>query len=583
MLSLLPTPTIDPSGATRRALLKALTLVSAAGIVAGCASPIAPSADTVYLDGKVITVDKAFSIAQAVAVKDGRFIGVGTTDAMRRHVGPNTRVVDLEGRTVIPGLMDGHSHMIGAGTAETTAQVIRAKTVAQAQAIIMDFVKAKQVPPGQWVQTSRWHPPSQLREQRYLTRQELDAAVPNHPVFVQTVGHFATANTKALEIAGITHATQDPVGGKIYRDASGEATGLLEETAIELVEGKIPRPTSEQLIAQLVAAQRIYNQSGITSTVDAALSEEEIRTYFAVAESRQASVRAGLMWKPGAGTAVEFERALKAVGFRDNTGNDWVRLAGIKIVSDGGMTLKSAYTREAYAGEPHNHGTLALDPAAYKQSVLLANRHGWRVGTHAVGDAAIDLVLDAYAAADEDKSIKGNRFVIIHGSLMTRDQIVRAGQLGVRVDAQNVFMWDKAATVERYMSPVLAQRAVPSRWLVDTLGFEGTAAGMDNQVNTLNPFIGLYIMVARKDPSGKVYGADQALTREEALRLYKNAGPYYTFEERKKGSIEFGKFADMVVLSANYLSVPEARIKDIKPLQTIVDGKVVYESADAAR
>jgi predicted amidohydrolase YtcJ len=580
MPTLLPTPTNNPFGATRRTLLKALSALSAAGMLTACASPIASSADTVYLDGKMITVDKAFTIAQAVAVKDGRFIGVGTTDDMRRHVGPNTRVVDLGGRTVIPGLMDSHSHMIGAGTAQTTAQVIRAKTVAQAQEIIADFVKAKQLPPGQWVQTSRWHPPSQLREQRYLTRQELDAAVPNHPVFVQTVGHFAMANSQALQVAGITRATQDPVGGKIYRDADGEATGLLEETAIELVEGKIPKPSSEQLIAQLIAAQRIYNQSGITSTVDAALSQEEIRTYFAVAERGQASVRTGLMWKPGAGTADQFERALKAVPFKDNTGNDWVRLAGIKIVSDGGMTLKSAYTREAYAGDPHNHGTLALDPVAYKQSVQLANRHGWRVGTHAVGDAAVDLVLDAYAAADKDKSIKDHRFVVIHGSLMTRDQIVRAKQLGVRVDAQNVFMWDKAATVERYMGPVMAQRAVPSRWLVDTLGFEGTAAGTDNQVNTLNPFVGLYIMVTRKDPTGRVFGADQALTRQEALRLYTNAGPYYTFEERKKGSIEVGKFADMVVLSADYLTVPEAGIKDIKAVQTIVDDKVVDESAD---
>ena len=141
------------------------------------------------------------------------------------------------------------------------------------------------------------------------------------------------------------------------------------------------------------------------------------------------------------------------------------------------MTLRSAYTRQAYAGEPDNHGTLAVDAAAYKQSVLLANRYGWRVGTHAVGDAAVDLVLDAYTAADKDKSIKDSRYIIIHGSLMTREQILRAKQLGVRVDAQNIFMWDKAAAVERNMGTALANRAVPSRWLVDTLGIEGTAAG----------------------------------------------------------------------------------------------------------
>jgi predicted amidohydrolase YtcJ len=560
--------------------LKALTSLVALSVIVACATLWAPSADTVYVNGKVITADKTFTIAQAVAVKDGKFVGVGTSDEMRRYASPTTRVVDLKGRAVIPGLMDSHTHMLGAGAADTRAPLFRARTVAEAQAILGDFIKSKNVPPGEWVQTSGWHPPSQLLERRYLTRQEIDAVAPNHPVFVQTVGHFAMANTKALEIAGITRSTPDPVGGKIYRDPNGEATGLLEETAIDLVEHKIPRPTFEQVIAQLVTAQRIYNRSGITSTIDAALSEEQMRAYFVVAERKQASVRAGLMWRPGAGTAEEFERALKAAKFKENQGDDWVRVAGIKIVSDGGMTLRSAYTRQAYAGEPHNHGTLAVDAAAYKQSVLLANRYGWRVGTHAVGDAAVDLVLDAYTAADKDKSIKESRFVIIHGSLMAHEQIRRARLLGVRVDAQNIFMWDKAAAVERNMGIALAHRAVPSRWLVDTLGVAGTAAGTDNPVNILNPFVGLYVMVTRKDPTGKVYGADQALTREEALRLYTNAGPYYTFDERRKGSIEVGKLADMVVLSADYLTVPEDQIKDIKPVMTIVNDKVVHAAAD---
>lgn len=560
--------------------LKALSSLATLSVITACASFSAPSADTVYVNGKIITVDKAFTIAQAVAVKDGKFVGVGTSDEMRRYASPTTRVVDLKGRAVIPGLMDSHTHMIGAGTAETRAPLFRAKTVAQAQAIIGEFISSKKVPPGEWVQTSGWHPPSQLREQRYLTRQEIDSVAPNNPVFVQTVGHFAMANTKALEIADITRATRDPVGGKIFRDPNGDATGLLEETAIDLVEHKIPRPTFEQVVAQIVLAQRVYNQSGITSAIDAALSEEQMRAYFTVAQRKQASVRTGLMWRPSAATAQEFERALQAAQFKENQGDDWVRVSGIKIVSDGGMTLRSAYTRQAYAGEPSNHGTLALDPAAYKQSVLLANRHGWRVGTHAVGDAAVDLVLDAYAAADKDKSIKDSRYVVIHGSLMAREQIVRAKQLGIRVDAQNVFMWDKAAAVERNMGAALANRAVPSRWLVDILGVEATAAGTDNQVNILNPFVGLYIMVTRKDPTGKVYGADQALTREEALRLYTNAGPYYTFDERRKGAIEVGKLADMVVLSADYMTVADAQIKDIKPVLTIVDDKVVYAAAD---
>ena len=562
----------------RRVLLKSLAAASAVVGLMSCANKAQTGADTVYLNGKVITADKAFSIAQAMAVKDGRFVGVGSSAEMQKYVADNTRVVDLQGKTVIPGLMDSHSHMNGAGTAETTAQVIAAKTVADAQAIIAAFIKAKNVPPGKWVQTSRWHPPSQLKEQRYLTRQELDAVAPNNPVYVQTVGHFAMANTKALELAGITRDTKNPVGGKIYRDANGDATGLLEETSIDLVTNKIPNPTFEELVTQTIAAERIYNRSGITSTVDAAVSEEQIRVYFTVAERQLASVRTAVMWLSRAASAAEFEQTLKAAKYKDNSGNDWVRTAGIKIISDGGMSLKSAYIRDAYADDPHNHGMLALDPIVYKQNVRLANKYGWRIGTHAVGDAAIDLVLDGYEGASNDDSIKNKRFILIHGSLITPDQIVRAKKLGVRVDAQNIFMWDKAATVERFMGPTLANRAVPTKLLMDTLGYEGTAAGTDNPVNILNPFIGMYIMVTRQDPRGKVYGADQAVTREQALRLYTNAGPYYTFEEQKKGAIEVGKFADMVVLSADYLSVPEAEIKDIKPLQTIVNDKVVYDA-----
>jgi hypothetical protein len=571
----------EVADAGRRLFLQSAIASAGTLALASCASNPGSAADTVYVNGRIITADKHFSIAQAVAITGGRFVAVGTNEEILKLAGPNTFKVDLGGKTVIPGLIDSHTHMDGAGTAETAAQLSRAKTIAEAQATIADFIKAKNVPPGVWVRTGRWHPPSQLKEQRYLTRQELDAVAPNNPVYVQTVGHFAMANSKALELAGITNATKNPVGGKIYRDANGEATGLLEETAIDLVTQKIPVPTFEEMIAQNIAAQRIYNRSGITGTVVGGLTEEQIRVYFEVASRGQSSVRAGVMWKPAPGTAAQFEQALRQAKYKDNSGNDWVRTAGIKLVSDGGMTLKSAYIREAYADDPHNHGTLALDPVEYKKSVVLANRYGWRVGTHAVGDAAVDLVLDAYEGADLDRSIKGKRFIIIHGSLITPDQVVRAKHLDVRVDFQNIFMWDKAATVERFMGSKLADRAIPSKLLLDTLGYEATAAGTDNEVNILNPFVGLYIMVTRKDPRGHVYGADQALTREQALRLYTNAGPYYTFEESKKGSIEPGRFADMVVLSADYLTVPEQEIKEIKPLQTIVDGKVVYDAARA--
>lgn len=569
----------DPASTRARHLAITSLAIAAAVLAAGCAHRPAAEPDVAYVNGRIITADKSFSIAQAVAIKDGSFVAVGTDERIRQLIAPQTRVVDLQGRTVVPGLMDAHTHMDGAGTVETTAQVIKARTVAEAQAIIGDFIRTKAIPAGQWVQTSRWHPPSQLKEQRYLTRQELDAVAPNHPVYVQTVGHFAMANSKALAAAGITRDTPDPVGGKIHRDDSGEPTGVVESSALQLVEKIIPPPSFEQRVPQNIAGQRAYNRSGITSTVVAGLNEEQIKAYYAAAERGQSTVRAGMIWLFPAAAAPDFEARLKAAPFKDGQGNDWARVAGIKLVSDGGMTLKSAYIRGNYANEPNNHGMVAVDPESYVRMVRVANRSGWRVHTHAVGDAAVDLTLKAYAAANADSSIAGRRFSVVHGSLVAADQIETARSLDVRIDAQNAFLWDKAGTVERYMGPLLANRAVPTRRLIDVLGMERTSAGTDNEVNLLNPFIGMYLMVTRKDPRGVVYGADQKISREEALRLYTNAGPYLPFEEKRKGSIEVGKLADMVVLSADYLSVHEEKIKGIVAMETIVGGRSVYRAA----
>jgi predicted amidohydrolase YtcJ len=563
-------------------IVLAATLSACIGL-SGCAQLPQGSADAVYLDGNIITVDKAFSVAQAVAIKDGKFIRVGRTDEVRGLVGPGTRVVNLGEKTVLPGLMDSHTHMDGAGTWDTTAQVGDAGTVAEALAIIKDFVASKKVPAGKWVETSAWHPLAQLQEHRYLTRQELDATVPNNPIFVQTVAHFAMVNSKALQLAGIARDTPNPVGGRIHRDASGEATGVLEATAIEMVAKIIPPPSHEELVSQMISAERIYNRSGITSAVVADLKENQVKAFLSVAERGQASVRVGLFWNLNTGDPAEFERKLKGAPFKDDPSNDWARVSGLKFIADGGMTLRSAFLREHYANEPHNHGTRSVDPVAYEREVILANRLGWRVHTHAVGDAAVDLVLKAYTAANADKSIAQKRFSIVHGSLSTPEQIRAAKQLGVRVDAQNAFLWDKAKTAERFLGPDLVQRAVPTRNLLDILGFAGTAAGTDHEVNILNPFISMYLMVTRKDPRGIVFGADQKVSRVEALRLYTNSGPYLTFEENKKGSIESGRLADMVVISADYLKVPEEQIKDIVPLQTIVGGKVVYDAADARK
>jgi predicted amidohydrolase YtcJ len=265
-------------------------------------------------------------------------------------------------------------------------------------------------------------------------------------------------------------------------------------------------------------------------------------------------------------------------GASSGFGDDWLKLGGIKILYDGGMTLKTAMMREAYPDSHDDfHGIAQMTPERLKQLVSIANAYNWRVGIHVVGDLGIDHALDAFDAADREKSIKDRRFILIHASLIRPEQMERAHRLGVRADFQNVFMWDKAATVERFLGKATADRAVPTRTMIDKMGLDSLGAGTDFPVNPINPFLNMYIMVTRKDPAGHVYGASEAISREQALRLYTSAASRYMFEEARKGTLEVGKLADLAVLSADIMSIPEDQIKDIKAELTVVGGKVVFQ------
>ena len=535
-------------------------------------------ADLILHGGKVVTLDKRSSIAQAVAIRDGKFLAVGSDADVKRFSGPSTKVIDLAGRTVVPGLNDSHTHFRAAGLALYTVNMRNVKSVAEAQAAIKEFAAKKK--PGEWIVGGAWHPPSQLAEKRYLTRQEIDSVAPGNPVFLPTVGHFVMANSRALQVAGITRDTKNPEGGTIERDPAGEATGVLIGAAIELLTKAVPDWTLEEQLAQYKAGMRFLNSNGITSTVEGGIDAADIRVLRQLVNKGEQTVRVGAMYRPDPSVAADlgkWEQAMKANGASSGFGDEWLRFAGVKLAMDGGMTLRTALTRSAYPNDPKYFGMAYLNPERFAQLVEIADRYGWRVGVHVVGDKAADVALDAYEALDKKSPIAGKRFVLIHASLIQRDQMERAKKLGVRTDIQNIFMWDKAATVERFLGKETADRAVPTRTLIDVLGIENVGAGTDFPVNTVNPFLNMYVMVTRKDPNGTVYGAKEAIGREEALRLYTTSPAHYTFEEGIKGSIEPGKLADLVVLSADLLTVPAESIKDITAHTTIAGGKVVYQ------
>ncbi|WP_376698614.1 amidohydrolase [Bradyrhizobium aeschynomenes] len=535
------------------------------------------SPDLVLVNGKVLTLDEQSSVTEAIAVRDGKILAVGNSASMRALAGARTQVLDLAGKTVVPGLIDTHAHFRAAGLGDYVVIMGRAKTVADALEAIKAFVAKRK--PGEWIVGGAWHPPSQLAEKRYLTRQEIDSVAPDNPVYLRTVGHFSMANSMALQKAGVDKTTANPDGGSFERDAAGELTGLLLETAIDRVEKAVPPWTEEDEIRQFTIAERALNSFGITSAVEGATEARDIRTLQKLAASGRATLRTGLMYRPEPPADLNaWDAIMSGNGAASGFGDDWVRFAGIKIFYDGGMTLKTALMRDVYPDSHDNyHGIAQQTPERLAQLVSICNRHGWRVGVHVVGDLGIDQVLDAFEAADKERSIKDRRFVLIHASLIRPEQMERARKLGLRVDFQNVFMWDKAATVERFLGRPTADRAVPTKTLIETMGLDNLGAGSDFPVNPINPFLNMYIMVTRKDPSGKVYGAAEAISREQALRLYTSAASRYTFDETRKGTIQPGRLADFTVLSADYMTVPDEQIKDIKADITLVGGKIVFQ------
>ncbi|MEH2549126.1 putative amidohydrolase YtcJ [Bradyrhizobium sp. AZCC 2262] len=539
--------------------------------------------DTVYLNAKVITADKDFSIAEAVAIRGDRFLAVGKSSDIERLVGPDTTIVDLKGSTVLPGLIDTHAHVERAGLLKFVVSLNDVATVAQALERIAD--QAKRAPKGSWIRGGMWHPVAQLAEKRVLTRQELDRAAPDHPVYLP-IGHFGLANSLALKLAGITKDSHDPDGGIIHRDpATGELNGTLEEGAGDIVANILPEWTPEERVVQVRAAMDYFNSFGITSAISAAVDPATIRAHQQVRRRGDASLRISAMYAPTGGlnptmTNDEWEKFFSRIGAASDFGDEWLSFSGVKLQIDGGMTLRTAAMRDGYPDDRNYHGTIVIEPDRFNALVATANRYGWRVGVHAVGDAAIDRVLDAYALADAEKSIKDRRFIVIHGSLIRRDQMERALRLGVRVDAQSSFLWDKAAVVKRYLGQENVDSAFPMRTLIDVMGLDSVAEGTDYPINVLNPFVNIYVMVTRRDKNGDIYGASEAVTREEAIRLYTSAASRYSFSESLTGSIEPGKLADMVVLSDDILTVGDEALKSITAKRTVVGGKTVFQSAD---
>ena len=544
-------------------------------LLAACATkpPSAPP-DLVLYNGKIVTVDPSFAIAQAVAIGSGRFVAVGTNDAVRQTAGPATRQIDLGGRTVIPGLMDGHLHNAGGGPGLNLARV---RSIDELLAAVE--ARAKKAGPGELiVSNSDWHE-AQLREKRLPQLKELDRVAPRNPVVLVRGGHEYIINSAAATRWNITRDTQSPPGGEIGREPDGELNGELVDTARSLVQLPPPGPVTPLAIERHM---RLLNSVGVTSIRipgSFQFGGDQVATYHLFQELKaqgRLTIRVNYLMRIFDFSSVEKVRALIASwNIKPDEGDDWVRIGGMKTLVDGGF--EGGHMRAPYA-EPYGRGGKfkgieVVPRSQYIPVVLELNRLGWRVATHAVGDAAVDEVLDAYEAADRERSIKDKRWTIEHFFIARPDQFARVRALGLAISAQD-HLYLAAPSVAKYWGRERAEQVTPMRTFLDQ-GFL-VAGGTDSPLIPYNPLWAMYHFITRDTISDGVYGANQRISREEALRVYTINNAHLTFEESLKGSIEPGKLADLVVLSEDYLTVPEKAIESLKALATMVGGRFVY-------
>jgi predicted amidohydrolase YtcJ len=545
------------------------------------------------INGKVLTVDAGFRIAEAVAIRDGRFVLVGTSEQARALVGKATRVIDAEGRTVIPGLIDSHVHALGVAESEARGAFRDLRTIGEIQAWVRE--KAASVREGQWIWTPRVFP-TRLAERRLPTRAELDEAAPRHPVVVDAAYAFMV-NTAALQAAGIGPQTQAPPGGAIARDTQGRPTGLLRNAAGLLQKYRSPEHP-EQLLAALEDVHRHYNSVGITSVIERAADLPGYRAYEQLRAQGRQRVRATVtLLVSSDGTVEATEAFIRSLPFRFGDGDDRLRVGPLKIIADGGILAGTAYMREPYGpgaaslygiDDTAYRGLLTIVPENIRNIVRTGHRLGWQMCAHVTGDAGVDAVLDAFEAADADRSIRDRRFTLIHAYFPNADAARRAAALGVAVDTQPAWYYKDADA----LLPALGERRLrPFIGLADWLRAGVKVAlntdhmfGLDPSasLNPYNPFLTMYVAVTRRTQSGQAIGPEQAVSRADALRMMTVNAAYLSFDETRKGSIEVGKLGDLVVLSDDYLTCPAERIKDIRAVVTVIGGEMVHDARPSA-
>jgi hypothetical protein len=529
--------------------------------------------DAVYLRGRVYTLAGQRPSAEALAVWRGRVVAVGAEQEVPSVAGPHTEVVDLEGGTVLPGFHDAHCHILLFGLSLVEVSLRGCRSVAEVVQRVAE--RARELGPGRWVRGGGYDQ-NLLAERRHPTRQDLDPVSPHNPVWLYHVsGHMGVANSRALELAGITAGTPDPPGGRVVRDEGGEPTGLLLETAQDLVKRVLPAYTLQETKAALAAAGRQMAAEGVTAAQDAWagwIAPEEFRAYQEASEEGLLPQRVWLMVDVER-LAVREGRFDFAFGLHTGFGTDRLRLGAVKIFTDGSLIGRTAALSRPYADPPDATGFLVKSEEAIREQVRLAHAGGWQVALHAIGDRAVETTLDAIEAV---MGPDAGRFRprIEHAGVLRPDLIDRIRRLGAVVVTQPRFVFEfgdgyRQALGEervRLTFPFASLRGVP------------VAFSSDRPVTEGAPLLGVAAAVLERTASGAVYVPEERVTVEEAVRAYTLGAAYSAFAEGELGSLEAGKWADFVVLDRDPFQVDPEELPSLRVLRTVVGGRTVYEA-----
>lgn len=554
--------------------------------LAACAE--SPTADLVLFNGKIITVDSQFTIAESIAIKEGKILAVGSSQQIEKFTGNGTEKIDLKGKTVIPGLIDAHVHPVQASQSELTEPIPDVHTIQELLNWIRSMTMVKQA--GQWI----IHPKffiTRMLDMRQLTLRELDSVAPNHPVFLN--GSFGgMINTKALEVSKLLNSKHS---GILRTRETGKASGFIHSSAFSLL--NIPSKnslTDDQAVAALQQLFIFYNKMGITSIISGGGDTTEYNLYKRLIERDSLNVRIfhNFIFSFDNGvTKNQVSETLDRLNLKTGDGNNMLKAGSFKLVLDGGVLTGTAYLREGWGekakkiygiNDPTYRGNLFYTEQDLTTIIDVAMKRGWKFSAHVTGDGGVDTLLSAFEKIHRASSIHEKRFSIIHGNFFSESSLNKMAEMNVFGDMQPAWYLKDADL----LNEVLGTKRIESFHPYQSMVKKGIVinGGSDHMVkldpnasiNSYNPFLAMWSVITRKTERGTIFNKEEAVSREAALKMYTINNAMATFDEKIKGSIEPGKLADLAVLSHDILTCPADTIKSIHSTLTILNGKIVY-------